>query len=73
MTIGNEVVTLGEVIDYFDANGTAYIQQGYSYQQVWDMLFPVFVQQKVMLDAYKTANTATNTSDLAKSYFATIS
>ena len=66
MTIGNEVVTLGEVIDYFDANGTVYVQQGYSYQQVWDMLFPVFVQQKVMLDAYKTSNTATNTSDLAK-------
>ncbi len=65
--VGNEVVTLGEVIDYFDANGNAYIQQGYTYQQVWDMLFPVFVQQKIMLDKYKTNSTVSNNSDLAKS------
>ena len=65
--VGNEVVTLGEVIDYFDANGTAYIQQGYTYQQVWDMLFPVFVQQKIMLNEYKTNSKTSNSSDLAKS------
>ena len=65
--VGNEVVTLGDVIDYFDANGTAYIQQGYTYQEVWDMLFPVFVQQKIMLNEYKTNSKTSNSSDLAKS------
>jgi len=67
ITVGNEQIKLGEVIDYFDANGTVYLQQGYSYQQVWDMMFPVFIQQKVMLNEYKTTFDGTkNTSDLAK-------
>ncbi|MBQ9715153.1 MAG: hypothetical protein IJV77_01940 [Clostridia bacterium] len=66
LTVGQETVTLGEVIDYFDANGAAYVQQGYTYQQVWDMMFPVFVQQKVMLNEYKTTFSGTkNTSTLA--------
>ena len=66
MTIGNEQIKLGEIIDYFDANGTAYLQQGYNNQQVWDMLFPVFLQQKVMLNEYKTTFVGNkNTSDLA--------
>ncbi len=67
ITVGNEQIKLGEVIDYFDANGTVYLQQGYDYQQVWDMLFPVFIQQKVMLNEYKTTFAGNkNTSALAK-------
>lgn len=67
ITVGNEQIKLGEVIDYFDSNGTAYLQQGYTYQQVWDMMFPVFIQQKVMLNEYKTTFAGNkNTSDLAK-------
>ena len=66
LTVGNEVVTLGEVIDYFDTNGSSYLQQGYTQQQVWDMLFPVFVQQKIMINEYKANNSASNTSSLAK-------
>ncbi|MBR5145128.1 MAG: hypothetical protein IKV34_00500 [Clostridia bacterium] len=67
ITVGNEQIKLGEVIDYFDSNGTAYLQQGYGYQQVWDMMFPVFIQQKVMLNEYKTTFAGNkNTSDLAK-------
>ncbi|MBQ9715447.1 MAG: hypothetical protein IJV77_03440 [Clostridia bacterium] len=66
LTVGQETVTLGEVIDYFDTNGLAYIQQGYTYQQVWDMMFPVFVPQKVMLNEYKTKFSGTkNTGTLA--------
>ena len=65
--VGNEQIKLGEVIDYFNANGTAFLQQGYTMQQVWDGLFPVFIQQKVMLNEYKTTFDGTkNTSDLAK-------
>ena len=64
--VGNEQVKLGEVIDYFNSNGTAFLQQGYTMQQVWDGLFPVFIQQKVMLNEYKTTfDGSKNTSDRA--------
>ena len=69
MTVGTEVVTLGEIIDYFDNNGTQYVQQGQSVQSVWDNLFPAFVQQKVLISEYKLGFTGTkNQSELAKTY-----
>lgn len=70
MTVGTEVITLGEVIDFFDTNGAAYLQQGQSAQDVWDALFPTFIQQKILISEYKLgfdANNANN-SDLAKKY-----
>jgi len=66
LTVGEEIVTLGEVIDYLDTNGAAYLASGYTTQQIWDMLFPQFIQQKVMLNEYKTTHTASNNSQLAK-------
>jgi len=70
MTVGSEVVTLGEVIDFFNSNASSYIQSGYDLQSLWDSLFPFFVQQKMLISEYKAAfkDSDKNTSDLAKKY-----
>lgn len=70
MEVGTETVTLGELIDFFDTNGTSLIEQGQDTQSVWDSLYPVFVQQKILISEYKLAFSSAdkNTSDLAKKY-----
>ena len=68
MEVGAETVTLGELIDYFDTNGSSLVQQGQDVQTVWDSLFPVFIQQKILVNEYKTAFSEAdkNTSELAR-------
>ena len=70
MEVGAETVTLGELIDYFDTNGSSLVQQGQDVQTVWDSLFPVFIQQKILVNEYKTAFSEAdkNTSELARKY-----
>lgn len=66
--VGDTVVTLGEVIEYFNANALQYLQQGYGAQEVWDYLFPQLLTKSMVIDEYKKATTSLNTSDLAKKY-----
>lgn len=70
MTVGSEVVMLGEVIDFFNANAYSYIQGGSDVQSLWDSLFPYFIQQKMLISEYKAAFNSSNknTSELAKKY-----
>ena len=70
MEVGAETVTLGELIDYFDTNGSSLVQQGQDVQTVWDSLFAVFIQQKILVNEYKTAFSEAdkNTSELARKY-----
>ena len=70
MEVGAETVTLGELIDYFDTNGSSLVQQGQDVQTVWDSLFPVFIQQKILVNEYKTAFSEAdkNTSEFARKY-----
>ena len=46
------------------------MQQGQDVQTVWDSLFPVFIQQKILVNEYKTAFSEAdkNTSELARKY-----
>ncbi|MEG1923719.1 MAG: hypothetical protein RR307_04615 [Clostridia bacterium] len=51
--IGNQEVSLKDIMDFFDVNGANYINYGYDAQTVWDALFPQYIAQIIGLDQYK--------------------
>lgn len=60
--VGNEEITLKQVMEFFDSNGGNYINSGYDAQTVWDALFAQYVQQMIGVDEYKKSYEGTKYS-----------
>ena len=57
--VGDEEITLKEIMEFFDSNAANYINAGYDVQVVWDALFPQYVQQMIAVNEYKKGYTGT--------------
>ena len=67
ITVGQIEVTVGEFSDWFSMNAAQYVDQ-YGMQEIWDGLYPSFLQQKMLVNEVLISNPEKNESALANFY-----
>lgn len=60
--VGDEIITVQEVTEFFESNGATYIQYGYDAQSVWDSLIHQYIAQMIAVNEYKQ-NSSVKTYD----------